>query len=368
MRKILTICGLVLLSSSMLATTKGKSLKENFKLGSPEIQSMNALAFGPEGILFVGDSKSATVYAIDTQDEAAQSAQAVRMQDIDKGIAELFGTTTDQINISDMAVNPTSKNIYFSVHNSDGTPALVRLSGEAFEVVKLDNIKFSEVSISNPVGVDAKDRRGRSQRVWAISDLNYFDGKVMVTGLSNQEFGSTFRSINFPFSGDQLQSSLEIYHAAHGQYETFAPVKTFTAATLNGQPHVIAGYTCTPLVVFPMDDLKGGEHVKGRTVAELGNWNTPLDMITMEKNGNSYLLMANSSRAVMKIKFEDLENFSSSLTTRVEERSGTEGVDFIALPFVNVLQLDKLDESQFVMLQRTSNGNLILQTQPNRWL
>ncbi|MEO1256243.1 MAG: hypothetical protein AAFY41_15345 [Bacteroidota bacterium] len=70
----------------------------------------------------------------------------------------------------------------------------------------------------------------------------------------------------------------------------------------------------------------------------------------------------------MKISFDNIENFDSSLTTKVKERAGTDGVDFIALPFVNVTQMDKLDESRFVMLQRKSNGSLDLVTQTNRWL
>ena len=89
-----------------------------------------------------------------------------------------------------------------------------------------------------------------------------------------------------------------------------------------------------------MSDLQDGAHAKGRTVAELGNWNTPLDMIEMEKEGQRYILMANSNRALMKIKVSNIESFGDSLTERVQERAGTAGVDFINLPFVNVQQLD----------------------------
>ena len=117
-----------------------------------------------------------------------------------------------------------------------------------------------------------------------------------------------------------------------------------------------------------MEQIKNGEHVKGRTVAELGNWNTPVDMIVMEKEGKSYLLIANTARAVMKISFDNMESFDGSLTERIKERGGTEGVPFIALPFVNVLQLDKLDGKRFLMLKRQANGDLDLMTQSDRWL
>lgn len=346
-----------------------KSLKSNFVLGTPAIQSMNALSFGPEGILFIGDSKSASVFAIETSDaEKVDKAEAQHIEHIDVKLAEALGTTPDNISIQDMAVNPLSKKLYLSIHYADGSPVLVSLNNEKIDLVNTTEILYSKVEINGAVAADAKDQRGRSMRQWAISDLGYSNGKVMVSGLSNQEFSSTFRSISFPFTDNQEYASLEIWHAAHGQYETFAPIKTFTAAEVNGQEQLIASYTCTPLVLFPLNNLRSGEHVKGRTVAELGNGNTPLDMITMEKEGETYLLMANSNRAVMKIKFKDIENYQESLTVPVNERSATAGVKFIALPMVNVLQLDKLDDTQFVFIQRNARGDLNLSTSTNRWL
>ena len=46
---------------------------------------------------------------------------------------------------------------------------------------------------------------------------------------------------------------------------------------------------------------------KGKTIAELGNRNKPLDMISYKKEGKDYLLMANSSRGVMKISTENID-------------------------------------------------------------
>ncbi len=365
MGKLFTTIIALVLALAVNANT-GLDLKANFKMGDPGIQSINALEFGPEGILFIGDSENAKVYAVEVP--TAEAREVARMENVDQAIATKLGTTVDKITITDMALDPASKKIFFGIHHLDGTPILVTLHGEEWGVMNLDEVSYSEASINGPIAADAEDRRGRPLRKWAISDITYYNDQVMVSGLSNQEFGSTFRSIAFPFGEAQSQSSLEIYHAAHGQYETHAPIKAFTAAKVGGQDHMIASYTCTPLVLFPLDQLKAGEHVKGRTVAELGNSNTPLDMIVMEKEGNQYLLMANSNRALMKIKFSDIEAFQASLTTPVEERSATAGVDFIALPFVNVLQLDKIDDGSWVMLQRNAEGKLNLSTQSNRWL
>jgi hypothetical protein len=117
-----------------------------------------------------------------------------------------------------------------------------------------------------------------------------------------------------------------------------------------------------------MSDIVPQAHTRGRTVAELGNWNTPLDIIEMEKDGKRYLLMANTNRALMKIKVADVESFESSLTSPVEERAATAGVGFINLPFVNVQQLSKLNDTQFLMIQRDANGDLIMKTGADRWL
>jgi hypothetical protein len=235
--------------------------------------------------------------------------------------------------------------------------------------VNLKSIPYSVVSLNNAPAEDAKDQRGRSLRVWAISDMGYADGKLFVSGLSNQEFSSTFRSIPFPFNDKQEQASLEIYHAAHGRYETYAPIKTFTITELKGKKYLLASYTCTPLVLFPLEDLKPGTHVKGRTVAEMGAGNSPLDMITMKTDKGTYLLMANSARPVMRVKYDAIEAYDGSLTEQIKESYGTAGVSFVNLPEVNVLQLDKLDDGQVVLLQRTATGDLNLSTvSSGRWL
>lgn len=364
------IASLLIISCILLiaAITRTADNPYNLTSGTPNIESINALAFGPDGILFIGDSKTASVYAVDVNDKTASAVTEVNIKNIDQKIAAALGTKSDNISIEDIAVNPISKNIYCAVQAADGTPALLRLEGEKIVAVSLKDVKHSSVSLNNSYAEDAKDQRGRPLRVWTVSDLAFDNGKVLVSGLSNQEFSSTFRSIPFPFNNKQDYSTLEIYHAAHGRYETYAPIKTFTTATLQGKKYLVASYTCTPLVLFPMDELKPGAHVKGRTVAEMGSGNSPIDMITVSNKDQSFLLMANSSRPVFKVNLKSIEGYQGTLTTPVEESFATAGVDFVSLPVTNALQLDRLDESKFVVLQRRSNGDLDLWTGSDRWL
>lgn len=361
----LGLAGLFLLA----LTTRKLQNPYGLTVGTPDIKSINALTFGPDGILFVGDGKSAAVFALDTKDaKSVDNPTPVEVKNIDQKIAALLGTEVSNITIQDIAVNPVSKNVYCAVQHSDGTPALLKIEGNNLTAVSLKDVPFSTLTLTNVPNADAKDRRGESMRVASISDMGFADGKLLVSGLSNQEFGSTFRSIPFPFTNAQDQASLEIYHAAHGKYETMAPIRTFTTAEIKGKKYLLASYTCTPLVLFPMDELKAGKHVKGRTVAEMGSGNSPLDMVMLKKGNESFVLMANSSRPVFKVKTKNIEAYQGALTTPVEESFTTAGVDFVSLPVTNVTQLDKLDDSRMVLIQRRSNGNLDLWTSSDRYL
>lgn len=183
--------------------------------------------------------------------------------------------------------------------------------------------------------------------------------------MSNHEFSSSFKSIPYPFTTKQDESTLEIYHAAHGRYETSAPIRTFTTAVINNKKYLVASYTCTPLVLFPMDELKPGTHVKGRTVAEMGSGNTPIDMLSLKSGNDSYLVMANTKHPVAKVDYKNIASFEGTLTEPVK---GSAGVNFTTTPLTDVIQMDKLDDKQVVMLQKKTNGDIDLWTaNENTW-
>jgi len=118
-----------------------------------------------------------------------------------------------------------------------------------------------------------------------------------------------------------------------------------------------------------MDELQPGKHVKGRTVGEFGAGNSPLDILTLKKGDNTFLVMSNSNRPVMRVSYKNIETYQGSLTEPVKESYATAGVNFVTLPVVNVLQMDRLDNTQVLVLQRRGNGDLDLWAAPNdRWL
>jgi hypothetical protein len=342
---------------------------ENMKEGKPVFQSMGPLAFGPEGILFVADTKSAAIVAIATEDiKPAKGAASLKVEGINQKIAGLLGTTADQILIEDMAINPVSRNAYLAVSRGRGleaTPVLVRVKADgALEAVSLDNVKFSRAELPDApkdAVVGEGDRQSNPRRE-SITDIAFQDDRLIVAGLSNEEFASTLRAVPFPFKSVNNGTSVEIFHGAHGRFETRSPVRTFATFKAGNETHLLAAYTCTPLVQFPLSALKPGAKIKGKTIAELGNRNRPLDMVVYWKEGKHYLLMANSSRGVMKIGIEAFEKAESIVEPVKEEKKGL-AYETIA-NWSGVDHLDLLDKQNVVVLRRGEGGTLTLESLP----
>jgi hypothetical protein len=347
------------LASSTLADEPSAS----FKQGNPQWMSVGPLGFGPDGILFVGDPRGAALIAIDTGDRApATEKRPLEVNDLTSKLAAMMGTRPQQIMIHDLAVHPLSGNVYLSVSRGRGPeaiPALVRLTADgAVEELPLDNLRFARVELPNPPDPNTVER-GQALRNESITDIAYADGRVFVAGLSNEEFSSRLIAIPFPFSEDFDGAAIEIYHGAHGRFETRSPIRTFVPYPIADQLHLLAAYTCTPLVKVPVSELKAGAHVRGTTIAELGNRNRPLDMITYTKDGKDFLLLANSNRGVMRIPVEGAAE-ASGITEPVE---GTRGLQYETIEELKgVVQLDKLDEHRAVILVQDDTGAMNVKT------
>ncbi|MCH8924108.1 MAG: hypothetical protein IIA67_13290 [Planctomycetes bacterium] len=334
------------------------SLKET----SPKLSAAGPLAFGPQGILFVGDAKQAAIFAIATGDKAGRSADAkLNVEDLGKKVAALLGTEPGDILINDLAVNPASGNAYLSVSRGRGPDA-------AAVIVRIDTAgKLSELSLAKAAyskaalpNAPAPGGKGRSnKRRDSITDLAYVDGRVFVAGLSNEEFASKLRSIPFPFKSAGKGTSVEIFHGAHGRFETRSPIRTFATYKIGDDDHLLAAYTCTPLVKFPISKLVPGVKLKGTTIAELGNHNRPLDMIVYNKGGKDYILIANSSRGLMKVTTEKIGEIEG-----IEKRvSGTAGLTYEKIAEIEgVVQLDRFDAKNALVIVKAKDGTQSLKT------
>lgn len=332
------------------------------KQGTPAMKSAGPLAFGKNGVLFVGDTKSATIFAIDTKDrEGNPNDVELKLDNVEKQIADAF--EAEKVSIQDFAINPLSGAGYVSVAGNEGKLfGLAKISPNGHvEKLSLDNVDFSKVELPNPPAdeVVGRGRRARNYRGESITDLAFMEGKVLVSGVSGNERESTVRELVFPFHEADKGVNVEIFHGAHGRYETTATVRTFVPFKIGGEPYLLAGFVCTPLVKFPIEKLKGDETLRGTTVAELGNRNRPLDMFVYSKDGKEFLLLSNSARGVMKISTADVER-EEGITERIQ---GTAGQTYDTIESLKgVEQMDKLNDGHAVLMARNDSGSLDLVT------
>jgi hypothetical protein len=326
------------------------------------METAGPIAFGPDGILFLADNAAARVLAVDVEDSGPEAGgDPFDVENVDIRVADHLGCGVSDLNIRDVAVHPLSQNVYLSVQRGrgDSGQAVVvrvdRVNGSVSDVV-LDGVQMSEVSMDDapptddervdvtlPLGEDEGeelqigDRKlrilRRPIRTSTVTDMSFVDGVLLVAGLSNEEFSSRLRQIPFPFGDGRTRSSLEIYHVSHGKWETEAPIRAF--APYDGGRSIVASYTCTPVVHFPMSDLIDEQKVVGRTVAELGPMNQPLDLISFMRDGEEHVLVANSAHGLIRIAGRDIDT-QVGLTNPREpvgvprEREDLEGITCLA--------------------------------------
>lgn len=349
------------------------TLLAGMTLGAPDLKSAGTLAFGPDDVLFIGDSQGAAVFAVDVRDGAKDAgAEPVALKGIDAKIAGLLGTTADAVVINDLAVHPHSQNVYLAVsrgRGNDAKPVLLRVTkkGEIQEV-PLDGIAFAKVSIANPPEAGSKTAWGADKRRMTITDLAYADGELLIAGLSNTEFASTLRRAAFPFQQTMAVNTLEIFHTSHDKYETQSPIESFLPFVIGGKPSLLAGYGCAPIASFSLADLKTKKHLRGTTLAELGGGNRPLDMIAFARDGQQRVLIANSNRTLMSMSAKDIEK-ATPMTKGVDAAYVSAGVPYLSIAEIGITQLDNLNDGFVVVVQRDINdGSLNLRSISKKWL
>ena len=350
---------------------------QGLRMGTPAIESVGPIAFGPDDVLFVADNAGANIFAIDIADDGdAGSVDAFDLDDVDTKLASHLGCSVDDVIFRDLAVHPRTHNVYLSVMRGRGNaaiPLIVKIDHRsgATSTVALEQVPFSQVAITNAPSDD--DERTDTQfadppegeeveirghtlrfarppvRTATVTDMAYVDGMLVVAGMSNEEFSSTLRRIPFPFTGEVADNNLEIFHVSHGKWETAAPIRTFVPYD-SGQS-ILASYTCTPLVHFSLADMASGTQAQGRTVAELGAMNQPLDMVAFDQGGEEFLLIAHSTHPLMKVACSDIDT-QEALTEPREPR----GVPRDEIQVPGVKKLANFNGDYVLALQRDESG------------
>ena len=277
----ITSCFIALVASQAFAGPGSEHLKDARTEGL-ELKSAGKIAFGPEGLLLISDPRSASVVAVDTGDAGPVEKLSHRVDEIEARLAS--ATNGESVTIIDMAVNPASGKVYFSVNQQPGNrPAIVALSSSG-ELGPVDLSGLAHVRVQLPTEENAKLRN--------VTDLAWGSDSVIVAGQSSEEFANKIFQIPAPLEdGENVNFfSAETYHVAHRKWETKAPIQSFIPWEEDGEFYVVGAFACTPIAKFPIKDIESGTKIKGTSVVELGSGNRPRDMFTYEKDGEQWLV------------------------------------------------------------------------------
>jgi hypothetical protein len=273
-------------------------------------------------------------------------------------------------------VHPGSHAVYLSVARGRGpeaAPAVVRIGTDGeLSVVELDDLPATSFELDDAPApyderkdawLDGSDPTSQPREIHGvtlniaqvpiarstITGLAWVDGTLFVAGLSNEEFSSRLRRIAYPFDGSATETSVEIFHVDHGKYETQSPIRALTS--FDDGSSILASYTCTPVVQFSVDQLRGDGLVRGRTVAELGPMNQPFSIVSYVKDGEEFLLVSNTRHPLLKIPAATIAG-QESLSVPLSEPDSSRGVPREELSQPGVTWMASLDPGRVAVIQQ----------------
>lgn len=358
-----------------------------------------ALTFAPDGTLFVGDNISSEVFAyktgLDQPEQIDPKAPPLEVESIDNRIASVVHGKLGTVEINGMAVHPTSRLIYLSVSRYSGgvvTPAIVKvsLSGTIsnFNLTSRDRSEFKIKDAPRPDQHFA-DRAGQwpvpspdkyhekaktSMRSMTIVDMKFHDGELYIAGISNEEFASTLRRVPYPFTDESSETKIKIYHDAHSQWETRAPIRAMTFEKIDGKDTLVAAYACSPLVLIPVEDLKNGAHIEGHVIGDMGN-GQPISMFNFKYNGEDSIFVTNAAHNPRIISVASLQHAKVITEANSPNKPHEFISDTTGLPWGSVgnavmfvgssLHAELLNDKFIISITRNANsGKLILESLP----
>ncbi|WP_064607819.1 hypothetical protein [Photobacterium sp. J15] len=324
--------------------------------------SATILEFADKNTLFVADSDGGQILAYELPTvKPAKTSASYNLEGAGSKIAKLLGVDSHSINYHDIAIHPVSKEAFISLSTQvkgKRTPVIIRANQNGdLAKVDLKSLPKTVKKLTDTATDGVKFWRDIPASTLGITDLDYVNGTLYVSSLSTGEFASTLRKITYPFDKSSTTSHVEIYHTVHNQTETRAPIRAMTVLDLDGEETLVAAYTCTPLVTIPTSQLKNDAHVKGKTIAELGYGNTPLDVIhftaqNQQQKMEDYVLVLHKERSADLIRVSDIVNANKQKGLSTPEMWAKAGVATRPVPLAGVLQAADQDEQFIATLKR----------------
>jgi hypothetical protein len=344
--------------------------------------SAGSVLFAPDvsadgtAVLFAADVARATILAFELPAEAPAGTDAeVNVDQLGAKIASLLGVEREDAVIRGLTVHPVSRAVYLSVARGRGPEVgavVVRVGTDGtLRVVELDDLPVTSFELDDAPAtdderkdawLDGSDPTSQPREIHGVTlniaqvpiarstvtDLAWVDGTLYVAGLSNEEFSSRLRAIQYPFDGTATETSVEIFHVDHGKYETQSPIRALTS--FDGGASILATYTCTPVVSFTVDQLRGEGLVRGRTIAELGPMNQPFSIVSYDRDGEEFLLVSNTRHPLLKIPAASIAG-QEALSVPLSEPNSSRGIPREELSQPGVTWMANLDREKVVVIQ-----------------
>jgi hypothetical protein len=331
--------------------------------GKVELKSIDVLGFGPDGVLLIGDGRSAAIFAVKTGEAKSGGKVPATIAKVDAKLAAAVGAPPTGIEIADLAVNPVSGTVYFAVRKQDDKTPIVLTLNSAGDVglADLDNVEYVRVALPTegaPIG--------------KITDVAWTDGKLLAAAAASEEFASKIFIAPTPLKHDAVGElhSAETYHVQHHKWETKSPMTTIMPFTEGGKTYLAGAFACTPVVKYSLDSLAPEAKVKGTSVLELGSGNRPQDMFTYTKDGKEFVL-ANTFRfhherkpmgpsPYWTVRFDrDLlgeeENVNEKALFRLKGDKPASDKVVMVDAYHGVVQMDRLGETEAVVLKQNAD-------------
>ena len=330
--------------------------------GNPKITAIEAIAFGPHGLLLIGGG--AQVVSVETGDTKPTTWSKSEIAGIDQALAGKLGLLAKDIEIRKLAVNPASGKAYValqSLKTKAGVILTIDGGGNVAEFA-LDNVKYTAYTLAAPKVAITK-----------VTDIAWAGGKIVVATQATDKFAASrvFTINPAAKDGSPTQISTKTFHVGHNKWETAAPLRVLMPYEENGKTSVVGSFTCTPIVKYAIDDAKNDDQVTGSSVVELGTGNTPRSMFAYERDGKKYILVSvgrnnkkpafgfPSAYWVARVDadlLKEMTNINEKALWRIGGKQLVGDRVQVAKEYFGTQQMDRLDATRALAIVETKGG------------
>jgi hypothetical protein len=330
--------------------------------GNPKIKTIEAIAFGPGGLLLIGGG--ARVVSVETGDTTPSTWSKTEVANIDQLLAGKLGLHAQDVEIRKLAVNPASRKAYVALQSLKTKAGVILTIDGAGNIAEfpLDDVKYTSYALAAPKTAITK-----------VTDVAWAGGKIIAATQATDRFGASrvFTINPAAKGGSPVQISTKTFHVGHNQWETHAPLRVLMPYVDNGKNSVVGSFTCTPVVRYDLEDAKDDDQVTGRSVLELGTGNTPRRMFAYERDGKKFVLVSvgrnnrkpafgyPSAYWVARVDADLLKettNINEKAPWRIGGANKAGDRVLVAKEYFGVQQMDRLDATRALAIIETKGG------------